>query len=93
MLWQIFSELRLCLSHFRIFSFIRKYLNVVSFALCRNIRGKSKPEQLPCEQFLQQIKISRAFLRAKQVEEKRWRFQFVVEIAHKAVVLILVSLY
>ena len=92
MLWQIFSELRLCLSHFRIFSFIRKYLNVVSFALCRNIRGKSKPEQLPCEQFLQQIKISRAFLRAKQVGEKRGKFQFVVEIAHKALIQILLSL-
>ena len=57
------------------------------------IRGKSKKEQLPCEQFLQQIEISRIFLRAKQaVEEKRGRFQFVVEIAHKAVVLILISL-
>ena len=29
----------------------------------------------------------------KQVEEKHGRFQFVVEIAHKEVVLILISLY
>ena len=35
---------------------------------------------MPCEKFLQQIEISRTFLRAKQVEEKRGRFQFVVEI-------------
>ena len=53
-------------------------------------RGKSKYEQLPCEQFFQQFEISRTFLRAKQVGEKR--FQFVIEIAHKAVVLILISL-
>ena len=44
-------------------------------------RGKSKQEQLSCEQFLQQIEICRTFLRAKQVGEKRARFQFVVEIA------------
>ena len=44
------------------------------------------------EQFLQQIENSRTFLRAKQVGEKRGRLQFVVEIAHKAVVLILISL-
>ena len=55
-------------------------------------RGKSKQEQIPCEQFLQQIEISRTFLRAKQVGEKRAIFQFVVEIAHKAVELILISL-
>ena len=28
-------------------------------------RGKSKLEQVPCEQFLPQIEISRTFLRAK----------------------------
>ena len=44
------------------------------------------------EQFLQQIEISCTFLRAKQVGEKRAIFQFVVEIAHKAVELILISL-
>ena len=47
---------------------------------------------MSCYQFLQQIEISRTFLRAKQVGEKRGRFQFVVEITHKAVVLILISL-
>ena len=57
-----------------------------------NIRGKSIKEQLPCEQFLQQIEISRTFLRAKQVGEKRGRIQFVVKNAHKAVILILFSL-
>ena len=36
--------------------------------------------------------ISRNFLRAKQVGEKRARFQFIVEITHKAFVLILISL-
>ena len=41
----------------------------------------------------QQIEISRTFLCAKQVGEKRGRFQFVVEIAHKKVILILISLY
>ena len=49
--------------------------------------------KLPCEQFLPKIEISRTFLRAKQVGEKRGRFQFIVEITHKAVVLILISLY
>ena len=57
-----------------------------------NIRGKSIKEQLPCEQFLQQIEISRTFLRPKQLGEKRARFQFFIEIAHEAVVLILISL-
>ena len=42
--------------------------------------------------FLQKIEISRTFLRAKQVGEKPGRFQFVVEITHKAVILILISL-
>ena len=49
-------------------------------------------EQLPCEQFLQQIIISRTFLCAKQVGEKRGRFHFVVEITRKALVLILIPL-
>ena len=47
---------------------------------------------MPCEQFLQQIEISRTFLQANQVGEKRATFQFVVEIAHRAVILILLSL-
>ena len=47
---------------------------------------------MPCERFLQHIEIPRTFLRAKQVEEKRGTFQFVVDIAHKAVALILISL-
>ena len=42
--------------------------------------------------FDREIEISRTFLRAKQVGEKHARFQFVVEIAHKAAVLILISL-
>ena len=44
------------------------------------------------KQFLQQIEISRTFLRVKQVGEKRRKFQFVVELAYKAVILILLSL-
>ena len=55
-------------------------------------RGKSELEQLLSEQFLQQIEISHTFLRAKKVGEKSGRFQFIVEIARKAVVLILISL-
>ena len=35
--------------------------------------------------FLRQIEISRTFLRTKWMEEKLGKFQFVVEIAHKAV--------
>ena len=38
-------------------------------------KGKEKLEQLPCEQFRQCFKISRAFLRAKQVGQKRGKFQ------------------
>ena len=56
-------------------------------------RGKLKLEELPCEPFLERfIFIFRAFHRGKQVGEKRGRFQNVVDIAHKAVVLILISL-
>ena len=47
---------------------------------------------MPCEQFLQRFEITRASLRAKQVGEKRGKFQFAVEISHKAVILILLSL-
>ena len=35
---------------------------------------KEKLEQLPCEQFLQAFEISRSFLRAKKVGEKRGKF-------------------
>ena len=52
-------------------------------------RGKSKLEQLPCEHFLKQMKISRAFLPIVSHGEKCAKIQFVLEIAHKAVVLIL----
>ena len=41
---------------------------------------------------LDNLKFSRTFLRAKLVGEKRAKFQFVVNIAHKAVVFILISL-
>ena len=36
-------------------------------------------------QFLQQTEIFRTFLRGKQVGEKHGRFQFVIEIPHKAI--------
>ena len=49
-------------------------------------------EQLPCEQFLQAFEIYRALVRTKQVGEKRAKIQNPVEIAHKAVVLIILSL-
>ena len=55
-------------------------------------RGKVILEQLPCEQFLQAFEIYRALLRAKQVGEKRAKIQNPEKIAHKAVVLILLSL-
>ena len=47
---------------------------------------------MTCEQFLQQILIFRTFFSTKQVGEKRGKIQFVVEIAHKAIDLILISL-
>ena len=47
---------------------------------------------MPCEQFLQGFEISRAFLRLKQVEEKRGNIQNTVKIAHKAVALTCLSL-
>ena len=46
-------------------------------------REKEKSEQLPHEQFLQGFKISRAFLRAKQVGEKRGEIQNPVQISQK----------
>ena len=42
---------------------------------------------LPCEQFLQQIEISRAFLRAKHMGAKRGKFQNPVQVVHIQVVL------
>ena len=47
---------------------------------------------LPCEQFLQAFEIYRALLRAKEVGEKRAKIQKPEKIAHKEVVLILLSL-
>ena len=41
-------------------------------------------ELLPFGQFQEQIEISRTFIRAKQVGEKRARFQSIVEISLKA---------
>ena len=57
-----------------------------------HVRGKTKQEYLPCEQFQQHLEISRTFLRAKQLGEKRGIFQVVLETAHKAVVFIRISL-
>ena len=54
---------------------------------------KEKLEQLPCEQFLQAFEISRSFLHAKQVGEKRGKIQNPVKIAHKAAFLFFLSLY
>ena len=51
-----------------------------------------KLEQLPFEQFLQAFEIYRALLRVKQVGEKRAKILNPVKIAHKAVVLIFLSL-
>ena len=47
---------------------------------------------MPCKQLQQRFEISPTFIHAKQVGEKRGKFQNVVEIAHKAVVLISISL-
>ena len=49
-------------------------------------------KQLSRPRFFPGFEISRTFLRAKQVREKRARFQFVVKNAQKAIVLILISL-
>ena len=48
---------------------------------------------MPCEQFLQQIENSRPFPQLVSHGEKSGKFQFVVEIAHKAVILIFICLY
>ena len=61
-------------------------------AICVQTRGKSKLEQLPCEQFFLQIEISRAFLSPDSHVQKCGKFQFVVEIAHKAIILIVIYL-
>ena len=59
---------------------------------CKVPRGKINiKNNYLVSNFLQQIEISRPFLRVKYVAEKRARFQFVVEIAHK-IILILLSL-
>ena len=55
-------------------------------------RGKEKIEQLPCERFLQAFEIYRAYLAPISHGEKRGKFQKPVKIAHKAVVLIFLSL-
>ena len=53
---------------------------------------KVELEQLSCEQFLQAFEVYRALFRAKQVGEKRTKIQNPEKNAHKAVVLILLSL-
>ena len=60
----------------------------LSNSICENNLLLVKLEQLPCEQFLQAFEIYRALLHAKQ----RAKIQNPVKIAHKAVVLILLSL-
>ena len=47
---------------------------------------------MPCEQFLQQIEISRVLPPPVSHGEKCGKFQNVVEITHKAVILILFAL-
>ena len=64
--------------------FCEYFYQVKSFDIAR---GKVNLDQLTCEQFLQRFEISRVFLRAKQVEEKRGKFQNIEEIVHKAVFL------
>ena len=53
-----------------------------------NTRGKEKIEKLPCERFLQDFEVSRAFLPPVSHGIKRGKFQKPVKIAHKAVALI-----
>ena len=48
--------------------------------------------KMPCEQFLQKIEISRAFLPPLSHGEKCGKFQFVEESAPKVVVIILICL-
>ena len=67
-------------------NFLKKFLRKI----CSRV--KEKLDQLPCDQFLQVLEISRSFLRAKQVGEKRGRIQNPVKIAHKAAVLFFLSL-
>ena len=54
-------------------------------------RVKENLEQMPCVLFLQVFEISRSFLRAYQVGEKRGKIQNPVKIAHKAAVLFFLS--
>ena len=65
-----------------------------SFSAAKIISAKveEKWEQLFCEQFLQRFEVSRTFLLAKQVGEKRGKFQNIVEIAHKYKVAFLILL-
>ena len=65
---------------------------ILKICNCISIREKEKLEQLPCEQFLQVFEISRSFLRAKQVGEKRGKIQNPVKIDHKVAVLFFLSL-
>ena len=55
-------------------------------------RVKVRLEQLPCERFLQEFEFSRAFLSPVSHGVKRGKFQKPVKLAHKAVVLIQLSL-
>ena len=55
-------------------------------------RGKEKLEQPPYERFLQGFEFSRAFLPPVSHRVKLGKFQKPVKIAHKAVVLIFLSL-
>ena len=61
--------------------------------LCSRTRGKEKLEQLPFERFLQGFEFSRTFLPPVSHGVKRAKLQKPVKNAHKAVVLIFLSLY
>ena len=51
--------------------------------------NQNKNSQLPSDQILQQIEISRAFFSPVLHGEKWGKFQFVVEIAHKAILILI----
>ena len=79
---EIFDTQKFCSQNF-VGSYLRKYLSHKNDSITNKkfgqlsfkrhnkqlSRGKTKLEQLPCEQFLQAFEFYRAFLRAKQVGE------------------------
>ena len=77
---------------FKTMNYLKLWLQFLNIFYAKDAKIGPLLEGNQNKNFLRQIGLSRAFLPPVSHGEKRGKFQFAVEIAHKAVVLILISL-